>query len=64
MIVSDRHRFVFIHIPKCAGTSVRNVLEGFDETGGRFNTRIADDPKFGRLDYTHLPLSIMARSRA
>ncbi|MFC3100231.1 sulfotransferase family 2 domain-containing protein [Altererythrobacter lauratis] len=31
MIVSDTYRFAFIHIPKCAGTTVRAALEQFDE---------------------------------
>src|SRR6056297_405238 len=61
MIISERYRFVFVHIPKCAGTSVRQALAVFDETGGEFSERVADDPEFGPLDYTHLPLHLLRR---
>lgn len=60
MIVSDTHRFVFVHIPKCAGTAVRSALAPYDESGGLFDRRIAEHPRHGRLDYTHLPLHLMA----
>lgn len=59
MIVSDTHRFIFVHIPKCAGTAVRTALAPYDESGGRFDRRVATDPAHGRLDYTHLPLHLM-----
>ncbi len=29
MIISDRHRFVFVHVPKSAGTSIRAALAPF-----------------------------------
>lgn len=35
MILSDTYQFAFIHIPKCAGTTVRSALEAFDEHYGR-----------------------------
>ena len=28
MIISDEHGFVFVHIPKCGGTSVFHLLVG------------------------------------
>ena len=59
MIISDTHRFIFVHIPKCAGTAVRTALAPFDESGGRFDRRIASDPAHGLLDYTHLPLHLL-----
>jgi len=31
MIVSDTFRFAFLHIPKCAGTTVRLAIEQFDQ---------------------------------
>ncbi len=31
MIISDRHRFVFVHVPKSAGTSIRAALASFDD---------------------------------
>lgn len=60
MIVSDRKSFVFIHIPKCAGISVRRVLEPYDDAAGAFSERVADHPKYGQIDYTHMPLDLLA----
>ncbi len=31
MIISDRHRFVFVHVPKSAGTSIRAALAPFGD---------------------------------
>ena len=31
MIISDAYRFAFLHIPKCAGSNVRQALEQYDE---------------------------------
>lgn len=61
MIISDKHRFVFVHIPKCAGTSVRRALAPYDDYNGWFNNRIDFDPNFGKLDFVHLPLSVMEK---
>ena len=36
MIISDSHKFIFIHIPKCGGTSIRNVLRNFDTRNNYF----------------------------
>ncbi len=36
MIYSDSQRFVFLHNPKAAGTSVRRALESFDDSGGKY----------------------------
>ena len=57
MIISDTHQFVFIHIPKCAGSSIRKTLITLDEKtvkSGRHK-----HPDFGLFDYNHIPLSIM-----
>ena len=34
-MISHQHKFIFIHIPKCAGTSVEKVFEHFSEHQGR-----------------------------
>ncbi|MDO6838798.1 sulfotransferase family 2 domain-containing protein [Paraglaciecola chathamensis] len=34
-MISHQHKCIFIHIPKCAGTSVENVLGHFDGHEGR-----------------------------
>lgn len=59
MIINDTYNFVFIHIPKCAGTSVRSQLQPFDETDGRFTSRIDEHPELGIIDYVHIPLFIL-----
>ena len=59
MIISDDHEFAFIHIPKCAGTSVRRALRGLDTTGQAF-FRIADHPQMGLVHLAHLTLADLA----
>ena len=55
MIISDEHGFVFVHIPKCAGTTVRKFLKKFN---CRKDTLYGFDnhPDLGRLDMGHIPL--------
>ncbi len=60
MILCDRHRFVFIHIPKCAGSYVRACLSSFDDSAGRFS-RHGDHTDLGILDFAHIPLSILEK---
>ena len=59
MIISDRYRFVFIHIPKCAGSFVRRQLLPYDDTDGRFSGKREQKPVLGVWDYAHIPLSIL-----
>jgi len=56
MIISDKYRFAFVHIPKCAGTSVRNALDVFDEWEFAGGARRVNHPSLGYLDLTHVPL--------
>ncbi|MGF1454407.1 MAG: sulfotransferase family 2 domain-containing protein [Alphaproteobacteria bacterium] len=56
MIVSNARKFVFVHIPKCAGTTVREALIGYDDTDGTFNAGKARDTEAGPVDFRHLPL--------
>jgi hypothetical protein len=56
MIINKKNQFVFVHIPKCGGTSVRNTLQSFDSCNGRFHERIGIHEELGQLDYTHIPL--------
>lgn len=60
MILSHKHHFAFIHIPKCAGTTVRSFLQPFDDTDGAFTNRIAYHSELGKIDYVHIPLFILA----
>lgn len=59
MIINDPHGFVFVHIPKCAGTSVRMHLSRFDTTDGTFTVSKRFHPEIGNLDMAHIPLSIL-----
>ncbi len=55
MIISPKHRFVFVHIPKCAGTSVRTQLIKCDPDHIALGDT-GDHPVLGRIDYGHIPL--------
>ena len=59
MIISDQQAFAFVHIPKCAGTSVRRALRAIDSTGAAFFD-IADHPVMGRVHLAHLTLADLA----
>ena len=49
MIYSKSKNFVFIHVYKCAGTSIRNALKPYDDT---FNNRRFLDKCFRKLGIT------------
>ncbi|MEG3766270.1 sulfotransferase family 2 domain-containing protein [Alteromonas sp. 14N.309.X.WAT.G.H12] len=57
MIVSDEKEFVFIHNPKCGGTTVRDSLKKFDTHAHWFwgQTKINGLT----VDKAHMPLSIV-----
>jgi hypothetical protein len=59
MIISDSHKFVFVHIPKCAGTSVRSYISRYDDRDGAYSNRVENHRKIGPLDYVHIPLFIL-----
>lgn len=56
MIISHRHRFAFVHVPKCAGTSVHGRLAPYDDLDGAFYRRVEDHPELGAVDLGHMPL--------
>jgi hypothetical protein len=58
MIINDTHRFAFVHIPKCAGTSVRKQLEAFDKYEGAFDAKVLH-PALGSVHLAHLPLDVL-----
>jgi len=62
MIVSDSNRFVFIHNPKAAGTSIRKAL-GAHRGAGLDLWGYALYPSMGRvLDIAHMPLDILIQA--
>lgn len=56
MIISDSHKLAFVHIPKCAGSTVRSRLRELDDRKGFYTNRIEWHPELGWLDYVHIPL--------
>jgi len=58
MIISDDKEMAFIHIPKCAGTSVRSQLATYDSTGGGFYHTINHDV-LGKIHSSHIPLRFL-----
>lgn len=59
MILSDRHRFVFVHVPKCAGTSVRAAVLPYHDADERFLKTVERHPELGEIDFRHLPLHLL-----
>ena len=55
MIISPKHQFVFVHIPKCAGTSVRTQLLKSDPEAIALG-KLGMHPELGQIDYGHIPL--------
>jgi hypothetical protein len=56
LIINDQYKFVFIHIPKCAGTTLRKFLGRYNDwqiKGPRF---FFEHPELGPFDYAHIPL--------
>ncbi len=56
MIISPRHGFVFVHIPKCAGTSVRTQIAAYDPDHIAL-ANPGNHPVLGRIDFGHVPLA-------
>jgi hypothetical protein len=56
MIIAERHGFAFVHIPKCAGSSLRQQIEVFDEENSFFS-RVKHHPVLGPVDYGHFTLA-------
>ena len=55
MIVIDDKRFIFQHIPKCAGTTLRKwIIDGYG-TDVRF-MGVVDHPEVGKVETAHLAL--------
>ena len=55
MIISDEQKFAFIHIPKNAGSNIRNQIKSFDSYNGRFSS-ICDHPVLGSVHLAHLTI--------
>ena len=66
MIISDTQKFIFLHIPKCGGTTVRNSLKIFDTRNDYYwmhvhmNGATEKSPKL-QIDKAHMSLPIFKR---
>ncbi|MEM7508237.1 MAG: sulfotransferase family 2 domain-containing protein [Pseudomonadota bacterium] len=60
MIINAAHDFGFVHIPKCAGSTIRQQLRGMDDLDERF-FRSLEHPDLGKINANHLPLDILDR---
>lgn len=58
MIISPTHKFVFVHVPKCAGTSVRTQLIKCDPEHISLG-EVKNHPELGPIDYGHIFLSTL-----
>jgi hypothetical protein len=58
LIISDRFGFAFVHIPKCAGSTVREQIQRLDPDSFELAGRQAH-PELGKIDAMHLPLDIL-----
>lgn len=56
MIISDAYKFVFIHIPKCGGSSVRGFLHNYQQHGNKFTGRVEMHPELGPINMAHIPM--------
>ena len=61
MIISHRHRFVFLHNPKAGGTSVRKAIEPFNDIGFGFWGVAAEETGGRAIDRAHLGLDEFRR---
>lgn len=58
MIIDDTHQFVFVHIPKCAGSSVHAQLSLFDARDPASH-RGGVHPVLGPIHFAHIPLRFL-----
>lgn len=60
MIISKAHNFGFIHIPKCAGSTIRQQLRDLDDAGGKFYHTMTVEG-LGFINGNHVPLKVLAQ---
>lgn len=58
MIINAAHDFGFVHIPKCAGSTIRHQLREIDDLGGRFYHTMTL-PDIGLINGNHVPLDLL-----
>lgn len=58
MIINAAHDFGFVHIPKCAGSTIRQQLREEDDLDGKFYHTMTL-PDIGRINGNHVPLDLL-----
>jgi hypothetical protein len=58
LIISNKYKFSFIHIPKCAGSHIKNALQQFND-GENYTKRIGALNNIENVDFAHLPLKFL-----
>lgn len=58
MVISDQYKFVFMHIPKCGGSTIRLALKDINDTP--WKEPEFDHDELGHLHSTHLPLWMLS----
>lgn len=61
MIISESAKFVFLHNPKAAGTSVRAALKPWDTRNDFFWGIVFDGATGWNVDKAHLPVHVLSR---
>ena len=51
MIINHKYKFIFIHVPKCAGTAIKRALYPYCDKWDQFIGGHPDKPE--RIDYMH-----------
>lgn len=59
MIINKAHDFGFVHIPKCAGSTIRQQLRDKDDAQGKFYHTMTV-AGLGKVNANHLPLGVLA----
>jgi len=59
MIISESKKFIFLHNPKCAGTTVRKSLKKYDSRNDYY--WLFDEVDGVKVDKAHMPLNIFRR---
>jgi len=59
MVISESNKFIFLHNPKCAGTSIRTALREFDTRSNYY--WLFDEIDGYKIDKAHMPLNIFRR---
>lgn len=58
MIINESRDFGFVHIPKCAGSTIRQQLREHDDLQGRFYRNVEVEG-LGRVNGNHVPLALL-----